>query len=61
MPIQQNALCKLLKAWQKELNNSGSIGIMIMNLSKAIIVFTHDLLIAKLEAYGLDRTSFKLL
>ena len=57
----QHALFKLLQAWQKELDNSGFIGTILMDLSKAYDCLPHDLLIAKLGAYGLDRSSLRLL
>ena len=57
----QHAPFKLLQAWQKELDNSGFIGTILMNLSKAYDCLPHDLLIAKLGAYGLDRSSLRLL
>ena len=57
----QHALFKLLQAWQKELDNSGFIGTILMNLSKAYDCLSHDLLIAKLGSYGLDRSSLRLL
>ena len=52
----QHALFKLLQAWQKELDNSG-----LMDLSIAADCLPHDLLMAKLWAYGLDRSSLRLL
>ena len=57
----QHALFKLLQAWQKELDNSGFIGTILMDLSKAYDCLPHDLLIAKLRACGLDRSSLRLL
>ena len=57
----QHALFKLLQAWQKELGNSGFIGSILVDLSKAYDCLLHDLLIAKLGAYGLDRPSLRLL
>ena len=56
----QHALFKLLQAWPKELDNSEFIGTILMNLSKAYDCLPHDLLVAKLGAYGLDRTSLSL-
>ena len=54
-------LFKLLEAWHKELDNWGSIGTILMDLSKAYDYLPHDLLIAKLGAYVLDRSSLRLL
>ena len=56
----QHALFKLLQAWQKELDNSGFIGTILMDLSKVCDCLPHDLLIPKLGAYGLDRSSLRL-
>ena len=57
----QHALFKLLQAWQKELDNSGFIGTILMDLPKAYECLPHDLLIAKLGAYSLDRSSLRVL
>ena len=57
----QHALFKLLEAWQMELDNSGFIETILMDLSKTYDWLPHDLLIAKLGANGLDRSSLKLL
>ena len=57
----QNALFKLLQAWQKELDNSGFIGTILMDLSEAYDCLTRNLLIAKLGEYDLDRSSLRLL
>ena len=57
----QHALFKLLQRWQKELDNSGLVGTMLMDLSKAYDCLPHDLIIAKFEAYGLSKSSLSLL
>ena len=57
----QHALFKLLQAWQKELDNSGFIGTILMDLSKSYDCLPHDLLIAKLGGYDLDRSCLRLL
>ena len=57
----QHALFKLLHSWQKQLDNSGFVGTILMDLSKAYDCLPHDLIIAKFEAYGLSRSSLKLL
>ena len=57
----QYALFRLLQKWQKELDSGGFIGTILMDLSKAYACLLHDLLIAKLEAYGLGNDSLNLL
>ena len=52
----QQALFRLLQSWQKELDNSGFVGTILVDLSKAYDYIQHDLLIAKLEEYRLDKT-----
>ena len=46
----QHVLFKLLHSWQKELDNSGFIGTILMDLSKTYDCLPHDLIIAKFEA-----------
>ena len=58
----QHAFLRLLQAWQKELDQCGFVSTILMDLSKAYDdCLPHDLLIAKLEAYGLDTVSRSLL
>ena len=57
----QHALLKLILRWQKFLNNSNYVGTILMNLSKAFDCISHDLLIAKLSAYGFHKNSLKLI
>ena len=57
----QTALIRLLHQWLKCLDNSGKIGTILMDLSKAFDCLSHDLLIAKLAAYGLSLGSLRLL
>ena len=57
----QHALLKLLLEWQKTLDSKGTIGAILMNLLKAFGTLPHDLLIAKLESYGLSKQSLSLI
>ena len=46
---------------KKELGQCGFVGTTLMDLPKAYDCLPHDLLIAKLDAYGLDTSSLSLL
>ena len=53
------ALFRLLQKWQKELDSSGIVGTILMDLSKAYDCLPHHLIIAKLEAHVLDTNSLR--
>ena len=53
----QIALTKLIQKWQKSLDEKRIIGTVLIDLSKAYDCIPHDLLIAKLAAYGVDNSS----
>ena len=57
----QHALFRLLQEWQNELDKSGFVGTILMDLSKAYDCLPHDLLIAKFEAYGIGKSGLNLL
>ena len=57
----QHALFRLLQEWQNELDKSGFVGTILMDLSKDYDCLPHDLLIAEFEAYGIDKSGLNLL
>ena len=57
----QYALFRLIQSWQKELDELGFVGTIMMDLSKTYDCLPHDLMVAKLEAYGLAKESLQLI
>ena len=57
----QHALFRLIQSWQKELDESGFVGTILMDLSKAYDCLPHDLMAAKLEAYSLAKENLELI
>ena len=57
----QHGLFRLIQKCQAKLDSGGYVGTILMDLSKAHDCLSHDLLIAKLEAYGLDTGSLNFL
>ena len=57
----QHALIRVLELWRRCLDSSGIVGTILMDLSKAYDCLPHDLLIAKLEAYGFNNDSLQLI
>ena len=57
----QHALFKLLQPWQQFLDNGGFTGTILVDLSKTYDCISHNLLIAKLECFGVDKASLRLL
>ena len=55
------ALLSLIENWKMVLDKKGFQGAVLMDLSKAFDTIKHDLLIAKLYAYGFSKESLKLL
>ena len=49
-----NVLIRLIENWKLHLDNKKFVGAVLMDLSKAFDCVPHDLLIAKLHAYGFD-------
>ena len=50
-----------MQAWQEELDKRGFVGTILMDLSKAYDCLPHDLLVAKLEAYGAGKAALNLI
>ena len=55
----QHVLIRLVEEWKKHLDNNEVVGGVLMDLSKVSDCIPHDLLIAKLSAYGVDKIALK--
>ena len=56
----QHVLLKLTEDWRKHIDENKIVGGLLMDLSKAFDCLPHELLIAKLEAYGFDKKHYTL-
>ena len=57
----QHCLIVMLEKWRSTLDKRGFSGVLLTDLSKAFESWSHDLLLAKLDAYGFDYYSVKLI
>ena len=55
----QHVLITLVEEWKKHLDNNEIVGGILIDLSKTFDSIPHDLLIAKLIAYGFGKTALK--
>ena len=56
----QNCLMTLTEKWKKSVDNGGALGALFTDLSIAFDYLSHELVIAKLDAYGFDKSALKL-
>ena len=57
----QHALTSLIEKWRCMRDKKGFAGAMLMDLSKAFDTIDHNLLIAKLNAYGFSKSALRLI
>ena len=57
----QHCLVSMIGKWKESVDNGAGFGALMTDLSKAFDCLHHELLIAKLEAYGFDIKSVKLI
>ena len=55
----QHVLTQLLEEWRLYLDNNYFVGAVMTNLSKTFDYISHNLLIAKLEAYSFDNYTIR--
>ena len=57
--VMSATLLRLIEEWKEKLDMNYFVGAILMDLSKAFDCVTHDLIIAKLYAYGFDLKSLE--
>ena len=57
----QHSLLSMLQKWKSTVDNKKVFGALVTELSKAFDYLLHDLLIAKLNAYGFSITALRLI
>ena len=56
----QHCLLVMIEKWRKIVDFGGAFGALLTDLSKAFDCIPHDIIIAKLEAYGFQMDALKL-
>ena len=51
----------MLEEWKSAVDNKKTIGALLTDLSKAFDCLSHDLLLAKLNAYGFNLPALRLI
>ena len=57
----QHCLLAMLEKWKRSVDNGKAFGALLTDLSKAFDCLDHELLIAKLNAYGVSLPALKLI
>ena len=57
----QHCLINLIEKQKKSVDNGGASGALLTDLSKTFDCVPHELLIAKLDAYGFNKSSLELI
>lgn len=57
----QSVLLRILEEWRKALDENFYVATVLMDLSKAFDCLPHDLLLLKLQSYGLSKNALELL